>query len=339
MQVPYFVMGAKGRNVIPSPPVSNGGSPGPGSEETPKEMPVPMKGSHEAALNVREGGKDHCDEQEPTTCDEVRGEIRNLVEETDMGVGDFQKEISVTPSAYHNFMKQSGPDRGVRCEAYTRAREFFRTHPEMVALVARHAPPARKEKTTTSTQQCRDSPEKATSGGRGGNTRNDKIDHALEVGEIKLDGEDECEVEVYDTCDEVRRKINTFLVKNDIPKARFCRTLSDSYPYKPEVPPRQLSRFLGKRGPTSGNGDIVFYAAYVFFEKKRIREGRPKSKMRRKMEEVHSRGLNTTECMDSMYFIRGRGRKVVEDKYGRLSMKKVNSGVRERYRSARRRAL
>lgn len=330
-------MGAEDCNTIPSPPVSNGASPGPQPEETTKPMSGPVKGSHEAATDAQENRKEHSDGHEPITCDEVRGNIRGLVEETDMGVGDFQKEISVTPSAYQNFMKQSGPDRGVRCETYTRAREFFRTHPEMAALAARHAPPARKENTTSSMQQGRDKPETATSCDSGGSTRDDKIDRALEVGDIKLDGEDECEVEVYDTCDEVRRKINTLLVKNDIPKARFSRALSESYPYKPEVPPRQLSRFLGKRGPTSGNSNIVFYAAYVFFEKKRIREGRPKSKMRREMEEVHPRGLNTTECMDKMYFLQGRGKKVVEDKYGRLSMKRFNSGAREGYRSARRR--
>ena len=206
-----------------------------------------------------------------------------------MGVGDFQKEISVTPSAYQNFMKQSGPDRGVRCETYTRAREFFRTHPEMAALAARHAPPARKENTTSSMQQGRDKPETATSCDSGGSTRDDKIDRALEVGDIKLDGEDECEVEVYDTCDEVRRKIKAHLGKTPgLTQAQFCRELYAQLgaPKCKAIQASQLANFRGGKGARTGAKSTVFYAAYVYFEKLRIAQGKPKSAHRLEMEDI-----------------------------------------------------
>ena len=327
----YFTMPVAGRNAIPSPPASRPGSADHASNQSVKKAPAPDQDIHHSAKGDQHGktGSD----AEPVNCDAVRGAISNLIDESDMGVGDFQREISVTPSAYHNFMKQSGPERGVRCETYTRAREFFQSHPEMEALAAQHAPPLKRNKKENATQQQRQDEQRQGSstssnpgnkdggGGGDGGGGHEKAKRALEVGDMKLDGEDECKVEVYDTCNEVRRKINTFLSKNNIPKAAFCRTLSTSYPDHREVPPRQLSRFLGKRGPTSGNSNIAFYAAYVFFEKKRLLEDKPKSKMRCEMEEVHPHGINVSQCMDNMHFIQGGGRRVVEDKYGRLTCK------------------
>ncbi|KAI1245181.1 hypothetical protein MGN70_012071 [Eutypa lata] len=273
------------------------------------------------------------DASNPPNCDEVREMIRNLVDSTDMRVCDFQKALSVSPSAYQNFMKQSGPERGSHCETYLRARDFFKSHPQPAVDVSsvQQAPQPQQQQQQQQQEQEQHPAKKAKVGDHG--------DEALDVGNIKLDGEDDGAVEVYDTCDEIRRKINTFLAKHEgqVTKAAFCRALSSSYPHKPDVPTRQLARFMDKKGPTSGNSNIVFYAAYVFFEKKRILEGKPKSKMRQEMEKVHPKGMNVTECMDNMYLIQGRGKRWVEDRYGRLSLKKVNSGVREGYKRMRRR--
>ena len=63
----------------------------------------------------------------------------------DVMVGNFQRKISAATGAYQSFMKKSGPDGGARCETYTRARDFSRSHLEMAALAARHAPQAKKD--------------------------------------------------------------------------------------------------------------------------------------------------------------------------------------------------
>lgn len=43
---------------------------------------------------------------------------------------------------------------------------------------------------------------------------------------------------------------------------------------------------MGYKGPDTGNTSCVFYAAYVFFEKLRIVESKPKSKHREEMESI-----------------------------------------------------
>lgn len=47
-----------------------------------------------------------------------------------------------------------------------------------------------------------------------------------------------------------------------------------------------MQSFRGKKGPDAGNTSSVFYSAYVFFEKIRIKQGKPKSQKRKEMEEV-----------------------------------------------------
>lgn len=47
--------------------------------------------------------------------------------------------------------------------------------------------------------------------------------------------------------------------------------------------------------PRQKRGDNkIFYAGYVFFEKKRIAEGKPKSKKRHEMEEIWPGGVDRT---------------------------------------------
>lgn len=53
---------------------------------------------------------------------------------------------------------------------------------------------------------------------------------------------------------------------------------------------------MGYKGADTGNTSCVFYAAYVFFEKLRVQEGKPKSKHREEMEAIWASkgGFNTT---------------------------------------------
>jgi hypothetical protein len=59
----------------------------------------------------------------------------------------------------------------------------------------------------------------------------------------------------------------------------------------PNIQAKQLQDFLSKKGPTAGAASRVFYAAYVYFEKKRLSEGKPKSKHRQDMEAQWLAGL------------------------------------------------
>jgi len=103
-------------------------------------------------------------------------------------------------------------------------------------------------------------------------------------------GEETDSVEVYDTCDEVRKKISAYLRKPNTTAAQFCRDLLAQYHTDEKKPSRiqstQLTKFRGYKGADTGNTSCVFYAAYVFFEKVRLAEGKPKSKHRLEMEEI-----------------------------------------------------
>ncbi|KAI1407733.1 hypothetical protein F5Y13DRAFT_123663 [Hypoxylon sp. FL1857] len=138
----------------------------------------------------------------------------------------------------------------------------------------------------------------------------------LDVGDIKLDGEDTEEVPVYDTCDGVREKIRAIRLQPGVSQAAFCRAIAKCLPDERKIQSRQLKAFLEKEGPMSGNTSCVFYSAYVFFEKLRIKEGRPKSEMRLEMEKIHPNGVNTTDV--ETWFTCFGNERPVHDRYGRV---------------------
>jgi hypothetical protein len=66
-----------------------------------------------------------------------------------------------------------------------------------------------------------------------------------------------------------------------------------------------------------GNTSGVFYGTYVYFEKLRIKEGKPKSKKRQQMEELHAKsgGLETERMQDRLLCRAGDAWHI--DAYGR----------------------
>ena len=110
--------------------------------------------------------------------------------------------------------------------------------------------------------------------------------------DIKLDGEASNTVSVFDTCNDIRKKINDHLQK--VPQANqavFVRELNNVVPTTEgentgRVYARVLRAFMQKKGPQNGAQTMAFYTAYVYFEKLRRKEGRKKGKMREEMEEA-----------------------------------------------------
>jgi hypothetical protein len=98
--------------------------------------------------------------------------------------------------------------------------------------------------------------------------------------DIKLDGENDNTIPIYDTCSTIRQKINALLGKdnhkpeNGMPsefdkqgnpkpyiKASFCRAL--------DTRPDTLARFLKAKQMMGGAESAVYPKAYAFFEKKK----------------------------------------------------------------------
>jgi hypothetical protein len=191
-----------------------------------------------------------------------------------MKVGEFQKAADISANSYRLFMKQSGPHSGCNSDAYQNAWAFFKKR-ELAGI-----PMPRKAAAA-----------KGTAGGK-------LAEAEWDVSAVKLDGEETDSVEIYDTCDDLRRKISAHLRLPGVTQASFCRSIAASFKAEQrKFAAGQVQDFLRKTGPMAGASSGVFYGAYVFFEKLRVRNGKPKSKKRLEMEELWKRkgGLKREE--------------------------------------------
>lgn len=202
-----------------------------------------------------------------------------------MKVGEFQKVLGVSANAYGRFMGQSGPYKGDGCDTYFEAHKFFK----------------RRE-----LQGIKMSVKKVKKG----------EEKNQDFSDVKLDGEEDQSVPVFDSCDEVRRKIRAHLKLPGVTQAAFLRELAKNLGEGKKIQSKVLNDFLGKKGASAGNTSSVFYAAYVFFEKMRLKEGKPKSKHRLEMERLHRGGFDVSRRHD--HVIVAAGERPWEDKYGQL---------------------
>lgn len=226
-------------------------------------------------------------------CDQVRRKIRAYLNAGESKIGEFQGKIGVSPQAYARFMGQSGPEKGSGCLAYMQAHMFFKKR-ELLGL----SMPKKKK------------PKKADSAA------------LKEVSAVQLDGEDDQSVPVYDSCDEVRKKINAYLRSANCTQAAFLREVASAYPEGKKIQSKQLQDFLGRRGAASGNTSSVFYGSYVFFEKMRLKDGKPKSKHRNEMEMRHPLGFDV-ETVSNGYYIMPVDYRPTMNEYGQMGTVRV----------------
>ena len=136
-----------------------------------------------------------------------------------------------------------------------------------------------------------------------------------------LDGKGMRSIRVYDTCDDIRTKINSHLRKTGLTKEAFAKELSKRQAAgEPDINGGGITKFQTKKGPLAGSSNRFFYASYVFFQKLRVKEGKEKSKKRIEMEEVHgTKGVMTDRPIETMHFKMIRGDSLYADKYAKLS--------------------
>jgi hypothetical protein len=236
---------------------------------------------------------------EKDTCNAVRRKIRNWIESGAMKVGEFQKAIGVSSKAYGSFMNRTGTWDGDGCDTYWEAIKFFKKR-ELLGLPLK-APAAKKAKPTPAAAA--------------------KANDLLDVSGVTLPGEEKGTVPVYDTCEEIRKKVRALLARDGVTQAAFLREISKMYPDESKkVSAANLRYFMGKKGPLDGNVNATFYAAYVFFEKQRVKAGKPKSKFREEMEKVHgSKGVDLEHSPHGHVWLRA-GETAYVDKYGKLQI-------------------
>lgn len=231
------------------------------------------------------------------TCNAIRRKIRNWTESGAMKIGEFQDALGVSSKAYTSFMNRTGAWDGEGCDTYFKAGMFFKKR-ELQGLPLKASKP-KKPKTAASTAAA-------------------KKKQDVDISEVTLPGEDKGAVPIYDTCDEVRKKTRAHLARDGTTQAGFVREISKTFPDERKVSAANLRYFMGQKGPLGGNTNVAFYAAYVFFEKVRVAQNKPKTKFREEMEKVHkATGVDTEHGSGAGVFCHGDERPYI-DKYAKL---------------------
>jgi len=238
-------------------------------------------------------------------CDQVRRKINRFLDAAAMTKTAFCKTIGVSAKSLNNFLAEHGPHKGYNSSTYGYAWAYFKrrelaglklpnkkqkTDPTPAPSSASSAAPTPVDGATTATATATASLSTTAMPKRTSSTAPSFNSAGVDISDITLPGEDTDEVPVFDSCDEVRRKLNLHLKRPGVTQAQFCRDMVAQLHAK-RLPAKgiqgsQLARFRGMKGPSAGAGSVVFYAAYVFFEKLRIKEGKPKTKHRLTMEET-----------------------------------------------------
>lgn len=213
---------------------------------------------------------DDCITYSPSlNCNKIRTKIQALIDSGEMKVTHFQRDLGINSNSYGRFMKLKGPWSGIDNQTYHAAYLFFR------------AREAHGIKTGAKKRKSNDG-----SAVKGGDAKKAKKAGPPDVSDVQLDGEEENTVEVYDTPAEIRKKISAHMPKDGVMQAGFCRAIGAQFNPEKKIASSQLQAFRKHSGPDKGNTSAVYYGAYVYFEKLRIKEGKPKTKHRLEMERI-----------------------------------------------------
>lgn len=132
-------------------------------------------------------------------CNQIRCKIRTLIDSGEVKVTHWLQDNGINSNSYGCSMKLSGPWSGVDNHTFHAAYIYFKK-----GEATKIPPPSKKRKTAY---------------GKAALSKADVPD----VSGVTLPGEDEDDVEVYDNCDEIRRKISAHLRREGVTAASFLR--------------------------------------------------------------------------------------------------------------------
>ncbi|TFY83396.1 hypothetical protein EWM64_g609 [Hericium alpestre] len=102
--------------------------------------------------------------------------------------------------------------------------------------------------------------------------------------DIVLEGEAEGDVPIYDDCNEIRRKIRLLQKEPGFKVTHWLKEIGG-------INNNSFGRFMKATGPSGGASNGTYEAAYIYFEKRRIAEGKKKTPKRIRNEETRANGL------------------------------------------------
>lgn len=215
-------------------------------------------------------------------CSQVRRRINQVLDGGIMNKTEFCRAIGSSNASLNNFLQKSG-NLGGNTDAYTTAWAWFKER-ELAGL---KMPDVKKRQKAEAVAAAADGSASSKAGPASKKAK--VLDTLPDLSQIHLDGEETDSVPVYDTAAEIRKKITAHLKTPGLTQAQFCRDLYAQLhaPTCKSISPQQLATFRGKKGPRAGCTSAVFYAAYIFFEKLRIANGKPKSAHRLAMEGIY----------------------------------------------------
>ncbi|KAI1820063.1 hypothetical protein F4861DRAFT_90229 [Xylaria intraflava] len=234
------------------------------------------------------------DDQLPS-CHVIRGRINKLLDSGIMNKTEFTKAIGCNSASLSRFMQSTGPMGGSGSSVYYNAWVWFKQR-EVAKL---RIPSAKKRAEAAAATMV------GPGGGRKPSASMKTVGSLPDISGIHLVGEETDEVPVYESCDEIRKKINAHLKTPGLTQAQFCRDMYAQLnaPKCKGIQSKQLADFRALKGPRAGARSSVFYAAYVYFEKLRIAQNKPMTAHRETMEELWAAegGFSRREDHRTMY--------------------------------------
>ncbi|TGO51549.1 hypothetical protein BCON_0159g00270 [Botryotinia convoluta] len=210
-------------------------------------------------------------------CNQVRQENQNFLNSGEMNATNLQRAIGVSSKCYRMFMNKSGHDEGSVSNVYYNAVAFFKKRDLRKSMPpVLPSPPLLPHSLSSPPAVKYSLPAKKKK-------RLSKAARPYDVSDIELQGEDTESVPIYDSCHEIRKKIKAFFRNASSNESAFCREIAKTFPDGRGVLTKTLNNFMKQKDP-HGNQSPAYYASYVFFEKVRIRNGKPKSQDRKKSE-------------------------------------------------------
>lgn len=250
------------------------------------------------------------------SCNQIRGKLRKYIENGGAKTTEMQRELGVNSNSWGRFMRYTGSMQGCDGGVYEAATRFFLDMERRGEKMPKAKPAAGKENAPPAGSAAAAIADAAGKPASKGKAKAPKPTTATaDVSGVTLDGEDTDSVPVHDSCDAVRKKIEAHLKLPGVTRASFLRDLGAQFHDKVNIQSKQLNDFLAKRGPLSGNTSRVYYGGYVFFEKRRLALGQPKSAHRLGMEKAHPKGVDAERLHTGRVWCRA-DEVLVEDEFG-----------------------
>ena len=208
----------------------------------------------------------------------IRNELQRYMDKTPgLTAAAMQRTLSVSANSYGKFMNPKtykDPWSAIQNGTYWAAARF---------LEQERLKPKKKAATVSSKKRAAEGAVAAPGGG--GATKKLKADqvafmeriHAYEAPSVSAD-------RVYESCPDVIKMCKAFLSQDGVTKTDFMRTALGG------IHANSLNPFLASKKQDKA-GSIAYARAWVFFEKKRLLEGQPKSKARVKHETENPDGF------------------------------------------------